>query len=143
MAVCHNHTPSILPFSIATRARLQAVIHSASFLGLAVPVWDIAEEFGTETNLLVQSMEQGHSLARALRDQPVALMRGHGSVVVGGNLETAVSNAINMEKNARVQLQALQLDEIIPLHPGEVAFRRVGERPDHRAWEYWKRRAGC
>ena len=49
-----------------------------------------------------------------------------------------------MEKNARVQLQALQLDEIIPMHPGEVAFRRVdGDRPDRRAWEYWKRRAGC
>jgi hypothetical protein len=41
------------------------VIHSGSFIGTEVPVWDIADNFG-DINLLVSNMEQGHDLANAL-----------------------------------------------------------------------------
>src|SRR5215469_5028532 len=37
MAVCHNHTASILPFSISRTVRLRAVIHTAAVIGGAVP----------------------------------------------------------------------------------------------------------
>jgi ribulose-5-phosphate 4-epimerase/fuculose-1-phosphate aldolase len=145
MAICHNHTLSILPFSISKSVRLRAVIHSARVIGSEVPVWNIADEFGDETNLLVVNMDQGRSLARTLGAGRLALMRGHGSVVVGADLPQVVSACINMDKNAQVQLQALQLGEYIPLAMGEL------DRPEpatgapplpDRAWEYWSRRAG-
>ncbi|TME33267.1 MAG: class II aldolase/adducin family protein [Chloroflexi bacterium] len=145
MAVCHNHTLSILPFSISKSVRLRPVIHTAAVLGGEVPVWNIADEFGDHTNLLVVNMEQGSSLARTLGSGRIALMRGHGSVVVGADLPQVVSACVNMDKNARVQLHALQLGEFIPLSAGEIDRPQVppgaAPMPD-RAWEYWSRRAG-
>ena len=145
MAVCHNHTASILPFSISRTTRLRAVIHSAPNVGGEVPVWDIADEFGPETNLLVMNMQQARSLARTLGGGRVVLMRGHGSAVVGPSVATVASTCINMDKNARVQLQAIQLGEYIALGPGEVEKlpQAPGEPvlPD-RAWEAYVRRAG-
>lgn len=145
MAVCHNHTPSILPFCVSKSVRLRAVIHTAAMLGREVPVWDIADEFGDQTNLLVVNMQQGRSLARTLGDGRIALMRGHGSAVVGADLPQVVSACVNMDKNARVQLKALQLGELIPLSPGEIARPQTapGAAPlPDRGWEYWSRRAG-
>jgi ribulose-5-phosphate 4-epimerase/fuculose-1-phosphate aldolase len=136
MAVCHNHTPSILPFCISRTARLRPVIHTAAMLGGDVPVWDIADEFGP-TNLLVTNMAHARSLARVLGGRRMALMRGHGSVVVDQSVPALVLACINMDKNARVQLQAIQLGEYTPLSPGEI------ERPPPlgpRAWEAYVRR---
>jgi HCOMODA/2-hydroxy-3-carboxy-muconic semialdehyde decarboxylase len=86
MAVCHNHAASILPFSISKTTRLCTVVHSSPNVGADVPVWDIADEFGRETNLLVRNMQQGRSLARALGAGRMVLMRGHGSAVVGRSI---------------------------------------------------------
>jgi ribulose-5-phosphate 4-epimerase/fuculose-1-phosphate aldolase len=143
MAVCHNHTESILPFSISKTVRLRPVIHTAAVMGEEVPVWDIATEFGSETNLLVVNMQQGRSLARALGQATVALMRGHGSVVTGPSIPAVVSACLNVDKNARVQMQAMRLGEYIPLAPGEVARPSVAPGrsvvPD-RGWEAYVRR---
>src|SRR6516165_2277086 len=57
-AVVHAHADDILPFGIAQATPLRPVIHSGSFIGSNVPVWDIADKFG-DTNLLVTNMEQG------------------------------------------------------------------------------------
>jgi HCOMODA/2-hydroxy-3-carboxy-muconic semialdehyde decarboxylase len=145
MAVCHNHTLSILPFSISRTARLRAVIHTGAVIGGEVPVWDIADEFGSSTNMLVVTQEQGRSLGRTLGQGRLALMRGHGSVVVGPDIPGLVSACMAMDKNARVQLQAMQLGEFIPLAPGEITrpWVAVGQPPlPDRAWEMWVRRAG-
>ena len=56
------------------------MIHSGSFIGANVPVWDIADKFG-DTNLLVTNMEQGRDLAKMHGPANVALMRGHGFAV--------------------------------------------------------------
>ncbi len=42
MAVVHAHAEDTLPFGIAPAAKLRPVIHSGSFIGGEVPVWDIA-----------------------------------------------------------------------------------------------------
>src|SRR5258708_36173832 len=52
-AVVHAHAEDTLPFGI-TNVPLRPVIHSGSFIGTNVPVWDIADNFG-ETNLLVSN----------------------------------------------------------------------------------------
>src|SRR5258708_29605358 len=145
MAVCGNHALSVLPFSISKTARLRPVIHTGAVLGGEVPVWNIADEFGDNTNMLVVTQEQGRSLARTLGQGRIALMRGHGSVVVGPDVPGVVSACMAMDKNARVQLQAMQLGEFIPLAPGEITRPWVASAdwllPD-RAWERWVRRAG-
>src|SRR6266446_6830225 len=65
MAVVHAHAEDTLPFGIADATPLRPVIHSGSFIGSAVPVWDIADNFG-DTNLLVTNIEQGRDLAKCL-----------------------------------------------------------------------------
>ena len=146
MAICHNHTLSILPFSISRTVRLRPVIHTAGVLGVSeVPVWNIADEFGAATNLLVVNMDQGRSLARTLGQGRIALMRGHGSVVVGPDVPGTVSACLSMDKNARVQLAAMQLGELIPLAPGEIGrpWEASGQSPlPDRAWEALVRRVG-
>lgn len=141
MTVCHNHTASILPFSISKSQQLTPVIHTAAVLGGAAPVWDIADDFGSSTNLLVVNMEQGRSLARTLGSGKIVLMRGHGSVVCSTSIPGVVSACINMDKNARVQLQAMQLGDYVPLAPGELARPALapGQTPD-RGWEAYVRR---
>ena len=51
-AVVHSHAEDILPFSIS-KTRLCCVAHVASDMGSHVPVWDIADQFGDATNLLL------------------------------------------------------------------------------------------
>jgi hypothetical protein len=54
-----------LPFGIAQGTKLRPVIHSGGFIGIEVPVWDIADNFG-DTNLLVTNMAQANDLAKCL-----------------------------------------------------------------------------
>ena len=48
----HSHAEETLAFGI-TNVPLKPVIHVAKSIGPDVPVWDIAENFGDDTNLLV------------------------------------------------------------------------------------------
>ena len=73
----------------------------ASAIGEEVHTWDIRDEFG-ETNLLVTTNEMGDSLAQFLGDRSAALMRGHGSVVVGGSIPEMVFIAYYLQINAEV-----------------------------------------
>jgi len=142
MAVCHNHAPSVLPFGV-THVPLRPIFHMASLIGPEVPVWDIAEAFG-ETDMLVRTIEQGRSLARTLGARRVALMRGHGSVVVGRTLREVVMTAIYMEQNARLQAQAASLGDIQYLTAGEIeraSAMLLRSLASDRAWETWRRRA--
>ena len=143
LAVCHNHAPSVIPFSV-TGVPLRPIYHMAALLGHHVPTWDIAEEFG-DTDLLVRTMEQGRSLARALGSGRVALMRGHGSVVAGGSLREVVWACVYMEENARLQAQAMALGDVRYLSPGEIdimAQYQMDPRGNERAWHAWRKRVG-
>ena len=53
VAVVHAHAEDTLPFGLVAKP-LEPVIHSGSFIGGKVPVWDIRKKFG-DTNLLVTS----------------------------------------------------------------------------------------
>lgn len=145
VAVVHAHAEDVLPFAI-TAAPLRPVIHSGSFMGEQVPVWDIRDRFG-DTNLLVTSMPQGRDLAQRLAGNNVTLMRGHGFVAAARSLIEVVRMSVYVPRNARVQRAAMQLGEIKPLSKGEIDARNAGYKPHSpetwRAWEYWATRAGC
>lgn len=141
-SVCHNHTPSILPFSVSTTP-LRAVIHSGRFLGTEVPVWDLAREFPGEWSPLVRNLEYGRSLAACLGGRSIALMRGHGSVLVSHDAHEIVNRCITMDRNARVQEIAVRLGDYKPLQDVECQASSEPVAPtENRAWEYFCRRAG-
>lgn len=147
MAVVHAHAEDVLPFGI-TAAPLRPVIHSGSFMGEHVPVWDIRDRFGDRTNLLVTNMAQGRDLAQSLDKNNVALMRGHGFVAAARSLIEVVRMSVYVPRNARVQLAAARLGgEVKALSRGEIEARNAGYKPyspeTWRAWEYWATRAGC
>lgn len=144
-AVVHAHAEDTLPFGITGRP-LRPVIHSGAFIGRQVPVWDIADRFGSRTNLLVTNMDQARDLAATLATNNVALMRGHGFAAAARSLIDVVRMSVYLPRNARVLLNALRLGEPRPLSDGEIEARTSGYKPDspetQRAWQYWAHRAG-
>ena len=146
MAVVHAHAEDTLPFGVAQGTRLRPVVHSGSFIGAAVPVWDIADKFG-DTNLLVTNMAQAEDLATCLGGNMVALMRGHGFAAAARSLIEVVRLSVYLPRNARALMRASQLGgEIKYLSPGEIVARNRGYSPysteTWRSWEYWANKAG-
>ncbi len=146
-AVVHAHAEDILPFGLTSATPLRPVIHSGSFLGAHVPVWDIADNFG-DTNLLVANYKQAQDLAKSLGAWNVALMRGHGFAAAARSIIEVVRMSVYLPRNARALLRAKQLGgEIKYLSQGEIDARNRGYSPDSpetwRAWEYWATKAGA
>ena len=88
-AVVHCHAPELIPFG-AGGIPLRPIYHMAGFQGAdPLPVFEIRDLFGPETDMLIVSNEQGEALARSLGDRPVVLMRGHGATIVGDSVRQA------------------------------------------------------
>jgi HCOMODA/2-hydroxy-3-carboxy-muconic semialdehyde decarboxylase len=139
-SVIHTHSAGVIPFSV-TATPLRPVIHNASFLHVGVPVWEIRESFGT-TKMLVNDGKLGQSLAATLGDKPVALMRGHGNVVVGPNVRVATARAVFTDENARMLAVALALGGPVNyVSPGEGALREKEPSDATRSWELWQANA--
>ena len=142
MAVVHSHSPSVVPFGV-TRTKLRPIYHMGSFLWSGVPVWDI-RNVRQENDVLVRDRPLGKALAGTLGGCNCVLMRGHGMTVVGDGVPEAVFRAIYTEMNARLQLQATQLEGPIQFLSEEegkrstVSNRGTLERP----WELWKSAVG-
>lgn len=142
-SVCHNHAPPLLPFS-TTSTPIQPIFHLGAVIGERIPIWDIRDEFG-DTNLLVTRPDTGRSLAQALGPQRVALMRGHGSVVVGRSVRESVYIAIQLQNNAKLQLEAMAMGKPKYLSPGEIEqASKIMLEPlsQNRSWELWAHEAG-
>jgi len=88
-AIVHSHSPTVIPFGIQRRAAAP-VFHLGAFLYGGVPVFEISE-FTQDGEMLVRDARLGDALAKALGAKIVALMRGHGNVVVGPSLQHACS----------------------------------------------------
>ncbi len=139
-AVVHHHSPSVIPFSVSDKA-LRPIYHMAAFLGDGVPVFEIRAAGGT-TDLLVRNASLGQALARTLGAHSVALMRGHGAVVVGPTVPHAVARSVYMEMNARLQQQAMALGPVTYLDPQEARLADTSVSGTYaRPWELWKKRA--
>lgn len=144
MSVVHNHSPNIVPFSVVKKQCFCAIMHMASPVGRDVPNWDIRDKFGDSTNLLVTNMDMGRDLAQSLGSRTVALMRGHGCVVVGRSLREAVFTSVYTEINAQMLGKALALGEVTTLSDGEIAANTKGRAGFtlERGWENWCRSVG-
>jgi HCOMODA/2-hydroxy-3-carboxy-muconic semialdehyde decarboxylase len=141
-AVVHTHSPSVVPFGVTSHA-FRPVFHMSGFLWPGVPNFDIRKETGGFTDMLVRDGKLGRSLAKVLGDRPMALMRGHGNVVVAPDVKLAVYRAVYAEVNARLQLQAKMLGGPITfLDPEEGRKAEEANNTQiERPWELWKRKA--
>ena len=142
-AVVHSHSPSVIPFGVVA-VRLQPIYHMSSFLGAGVPVFEIRESGGPATDMLVRNSALGAALATTLGDCAVALLRGHGNVVVGGSIREVVFRAVYTEVNAKLATEALRLGQgrVTFLNAEEAKASTVTNRAQiGRAWELWKAQA--
>jgi HCOMODA/2-hydroxy-3-carboxy-muconic semialdehyde decarboxylase len=147
MSVVHAHTPSVLAFAISN-IPLRPVYHMASWmLGGVVPMFDIRKVPGS-AGMLVSTRELGTALAETLGDRPMALMRGHGFVVVGPSIPEAVSRSIFLDVNARAQAQSMALGGSVsflgPQDAGPLGGQSAGPGQPMvypRSWWFWKERA--
>jgi ribulose-5-phosphate 4-epimerase/fuculose-1-phosphate aldolase len=138
MSVVHSHSPAVIPFGIVKNISLRPVCHMSGFLGLGAPLFEIRSHAGDASDMLIRNRGLGADLAKAMGQQPVVLMRGHGSTVVGSNLQQAVFRAIYTEINARLQSEALGLGEVTYLNEDEARnANEANEGQIMRAWNHW------
>jgi HCOMODA/2-hydroxy-3-carboxy-muconic semialdehyde decarboxylase len=139
MAVVHNHSPSVVPFSV-TNVALRPIFHMAAFIGEGVPNFEI-RKVQKGSDLLVRNPKLGAALAKTLARKPAALMRGHGSVVVGENLPRAVGRSVYLEMSARMQMQALLLSRRITYIDAAEVKASNPVQDYKRAWPLWRAKA--
>jgi ribulose-5-phosphate 4-epimerase/fuculose-1-phosphate aldolase len=137
VAIIHCHAPQLIPFG-ATKAPLRPIYHMSGFLGAGVPVFEIRAAGGM-TDMLVRSPQLGRALAGTLSDKPMVLMRGHGATMVGASITQVVYRSIYAAMNARLQMDALRLGEVMFLDDEEAAkAAESNDRSLDRSWALWK-----
>ena len=142
-AVVHNHSPTIVPFSITPDVKIKPLTALTSFIGLGVPTFDVRDfEFGSDIRVLTPKL--GADLAGVVADKPAALMRGHGAVVVGPDLATVVCRSIYLELGAKQLMQAMQMagpgGRIVTLDEAEVAAVQARQEFS-RPWKLYRTKA--
>ena len=138
-AVVHSHSPSVIPFGVTT-IPMRPLFNTAAFVGLGVPVFETRCVHGSG-DVLVKTPALGKALAEILAGHPAALMRGHGSVVVGVSLPEAVIRSIYLELSAKLQAQTMLLagpgGEITYYDEAEVEAV-VGRQASAQTWRrHW------
>jgi ribulose-5-phosphate 4-epimerase/fuculose-1-phosphate aldolase len=142
MSVVHSHSPEVVPFAAVPTQPLRPIWHMSGFLGEGVPVFEIRETAGEDSDLLIRSNELGAALANSIGDGGVVLMRGHGATVAANSLKAAVFRAIYTQMNAELQLKAMTLGPVVFLNEaeGRSTWKSIGGQVD-RAWNLWKAEA--
>ena len=139
MAVIHAHSQAVIPLSL-TAIRMKPVIAQAGFLPPETPTFDTrAVRKPGDRGMQVTDSARGAALARSLASYPVALMRGHGEVVVGSSVKQAVVYAAYVDINARMQTQAQLLSRDIVTLDGPELFTPE-EFDINRPWEHLKQK---
>jgi len=131
VAVAHLHTPYATLFSIAKR-EFQPVTLQGAIFSEGVPLYPQAQ--------LITTPARGSSLLKVIGDKRAVLLRGHGIVVAGQNLQEVLFASLVLEDDAKKTMQAATLGEVGTISPEEC--RAFGaeialERRAQRAWNYF------
>ena len=102
MAIAHSHPPATISLSIAG-AKLRAVDNMGAivFGSGFVPMY---EEYG-----LVDNFEMGFEIEKVMGPRTIVVLKGHGNIVTGRDIDEACLFAIWAEKAARLQYKAMQI----------------------------------
>lgn len=131
-SVAHLHPQYATVFTIAGKPLVPVFIIANLFGSEGVPVFDDPR--------LIRSEEEGAAVATALGDRPAVLLRAHGAVTVGPDIEGAFAVAIALEDNARKYLWASALGTPRPLSVAEMEqygapISSRGTR--HKMWDFY------
>ena len=131
LAVAHLHTPYATLFTIAKRKFQPVTLQGAIFVD-GVPLYPEAQ--------LITNPARGDALLKVMVDKRAVLLRGHGIVVAGKNLQEVLYSALVLEDDAKKSWQAAALGEVGVL--SEQECRAFGaeialERRAQRAWNYF------
>lgn len=138
-AVIHSHSQAVIPFSL-TGVPLRPVIVQAGFMPPEIPNFEVRDARSNgERGMQITDARRGAALAETLGSGPVALLRGHGNVVVGTSIKQATVFAVYTDINARMQLAALQIDRNIAVLDEPELFGPT-EFDINRPWESFKQR---
>ncbi|MBI2090725.1 MAG: class II aldolase/adducin family protein [Deltaproteobacteria bacterium] len=130
LAVAHLHPPYATLFSIAKREFKPVTLQGALF-GAGIPVYRSAH--------LIKTPERGQQILKVIGDNRALLLRGHGTVVVGRDIEEALFASLILEDDARKAMQSATLGEWDYLTPEECREFEAEidvQRRAHRAWSY-------
>jgi ribulose-5-phosphate 4-epimerase/fuculose-1-phosphate aldolase len=128
-AVAHSHPKYVVALSVAGRTLVPVTV-DGNFLPPQAPMLDDARLINTEA--------RGELVADTLGQATAVVLRGHGIVVVGKNVEQAVTRLILAESNAWTQYTAAALGEPRALRPEELADLHDGfdDKAIRKAWHY-------
>jgi 3-hydroxy-2-methylpyridine-4,5-dicarboxylate 4-decarboxylase len=129
-AVAHLHSPYATLFTIADRPFCPVTLQGALFAE-GVPLY-------REANL-VKTPAQGRQLVEVMGDKRAVLMRGHGAVLAGADLEEVLFCALVLEDDAYKTVQAAALGHVgtISLEECRAFDAETGlQRRSSRAWKY-------
>ena len=85
LAIAHLHTPHATVFAIAKREFRPVTLQAAIFAD-GVPLYPEAQ--------LITNVERGKNLLKTMGDKRAVLLRGHGIVVAGKNLQEVLYTAL-------------------------------------------------
>ncbi|MCJ1433159.1 hypothetical protein MMC27_002518 [Xylographa pallens] len=149
-AVLHCHAPMLVTYSILPNMEsdtiLQPVLHVGSSVGRHIPIYEISDHFGHNTDLLIKTAELGDDLAKLFAsDTRMVLMRGHGATIASkSNVRDLVHKGIYAVINATIMRDATILGTatgstgiLRPLSHGEVEACGDWVSAVHRSWPAW------
>jgi len=90
--VAHLHNRMVVVLSMADRPLIPASNPGALFGPGAIPVY--------QDPALIHTNEQGDEVARTVGAGDAAILRGHGSIVVGNSIEWTFAACIDLEESA-------------------------------------------
>ncbi len=142
-AVVHAHPPSIVLTSMAG-ITLRPIYGGYDPQGMRLALGGIPVY---QSSLTLHTKEQVHAMLEVMGEGEVCVLRGHGIVVVGKNIEEATIRAIKLDHLAKMNLQAAALGNVpaIPQEDIDVFLSRRGapDRSTNPLWRYyaeWERK---
>ena len=144
-AVVHLHPPMCIALSLAGKTVYNVHQQSRQF-GAGVPVF--------QKPLFIIDKSEGQDLAKTLGDAAAVIIRGHGVVTVGKTVDEACTNALYLERTAKIQAFAHLLGYTSPTPEFlaevnassdklQAVVRNRGERGQGRRhsieWSYYAR----
>ena len=115
--VAHLHNRMVVVLSMANRSLVPASNTGALFGPGPLPMY--------RDPALIHTNEQGDAVAKTLGSKDAAILRGHGSLVVGQSIEWVFAACVDLEESATRYYYASLLGPVDPYTADELD--RVGQ----------------
>ena len=133
----HFHSTHVISLSMAGATVIPANLQMTA-VGLE-PIAVYGKMF------FIDKPEQGEEVARLLGPNKAVILKGHGAVAVGANIEDAIYAALILERSAMFQWMARSIAPLVPISEAEkqeltkyhLSIQRGGHGSS-REWSYYE-----